>query len=81
MPWSKVIQKRRLKWFGHVIRLPDDTPANRAIQYAVSQYRKPRGRSPSTWISVLKKLIEDHGLSWNEARALASDLEVWKKYT
>ena len=25
-PWCETIKTRRLRWFGHVIRLPEDTP-------------------------------------------------------
>ena len=30
-PWSQTIQKRRLAWFGHLIRLPEQTSAKQAF--------------------------------------------------
>ena len=32
--WSNIIRKRRLKWFGKVIRADKSTPVNRAFNYA-----------------------------------------------
>ena len=63
--WSIVIKKRRMRWLGHVMRLPQQTPARKAIQYANEKYVKPRGRPPTTWLSMMKKqLIDDHKLTW-----------------
>ena len=80
-PWSEKIKHRRLKWFVHLMRLPDETPAKIALKYAQQPYTKPRGRPVSTWLSVLKKqLEEEHGLSWEEACMKARDRDVWKNY-
>jgi hypothetical protein len=35
--WSTVIKQRRLKWFGHLLRLPDTCPARLAYKEAVRQ--------------------------------------------
>ena len=53
--WSIVIKKRRMRWLGHVMRLPEQTPARKAIQYANEKYVRPRGRPPTTWLSMMKK--------------------------
>ena len=33
--WSKTIQKRRLKWAGHLLRLDPSTPAQRSLKEAL----------------------------------------------
>ena len=30
-PWSKIIQRQRIRWFGHVLRLPENTPCKEAL--------------------------------------------------
>ncbi len=32
-PWNITIKKRRLKWTGHLLRLPPQTPAHRSFAY------------------------------------------------
>ena len=33
-PWSNEIKRRRLKWFGHLVRLPENAPAKQALAEA-----------------------------------------------
>ena len=81
-PWSAVVKTRRLKWFGHLMRLPPDTPVRKALRYATEHYVKPRGRPKTTWLAMFKKeLLLDFGLSWENACRLAADRDAWKRYT
>ena len=63
-PISVPINKRRLALFGHVARLAEDVPANRALWTAVQlctspypspSWRRPRGRPRDTWVKPLIK--------------------------
>ena len=78
--WSETIKTRRLRWFGHVMRLTDNTPTKIALKYALENYVKPRGRPQTTWLSTMKKQLEDHNLTWENACNIASDRIEWKKY-
>jgi len=35
--WTIYIQERRLKWFGHLQRLPKETPARKAYEEATKR--------------------------------------------
>ena len=51
--WSeKKIAKRRLSFFGHICRLPEDTPAKIALKEALKPVKRPRGK-PKTNLSTL----------------------------
>ena len=46
-PISERIKKRRLALFGHILRLPPDTPAQQALHFYLTPHRRPVGRPPS----------------------------------
>ena len=53
-PWSIIIGKSRLKWFGKIARMYPSTSARSALRYALEEFRTPRGRPPKTWLSIMK---------------------------
>ena len=56
--WSKTIRERRLSWYGHLLRLPDNTPAKTALREAQRYVKKPRGGQKLTWIKMIEKDLE-----------------------
>ena len=64
-PWSIVIKRRRFRWLGHLLRLPDHTPAKRATKEAFRGTKSkgifPRkvGRPPLTWIQQICNDVKD----------------------
>ena len=79
-PWSKRIKKLRMTWFGHAMRLPSNTPAKRAIEYAKTSCRAPRGRPKLTWIKQMtQQLEEDMNMTWEEAERKAQEKTEWRR--
>ena len=76
--WSSTINVQRLRWFGHCMRLPDDSPAQQALKEFEREVPRPRGRPVTTWIHVAKKQINELGLSWQEAKTIALDRVRWR---
>ena len=54
-PWSEIIKKRRITWFGHLLRLSNETPAKQALQEFTRKTKRPQGKPKTTWLSQLKK--------------------------
>ena len=54
-PWNQTICKRRLKWFGHLMRLPETTPARCAFREILQKGKRKRGRPKTTWLALLKE--------------------------
>ncbi len=52
-PWSKTIKKRRIKWYGHLLRLDSRTPARQALVEARKKVKKPRGGQKLTWLKLI----------------------------
>ena len=46
--WSAKIKTRRLRWYGHAMRLPEETPAKMALQEAYRKVKKLRGGQTTT---------------------------------
>ena len=54
-PWSQTIKRRRLNWRGHLMRMPNDTPARISMYEALQPSTKKRGKTPTTWLKVIEK--------------------------
>ena len=79
-PWSTLIKIRRLRWFGHAIRLPNDTPVKIVISYAKEQYKRCRGRPITTWVQMVTKQLENElKITWDQASEMATDRNTWQK--
>ena len=74
-PWSIIIGKRRIKWFGKIARMDPSTSGRSALRYALEEFRRP----PKTWLIIMKQqLISELKINWNEAFDIAKDENVWK---
>ena len=87
---SLAVKNRRLNFFGHVLRLHEETPVKRAINLAFQPYKRPVGRPPLTWLSLIMKdltntrifhNIPDHMNShtFTKITELAADRDTWKQ--
>ena len=79
--WSDIISYRRLTWFGHLIRLPESTPARRALRIAESDVTRPRGRQKTTWLGCVKDQLKTMNKNYNEAKTMALDRVGWRGIT
>jgi hypothetical protein len=76
--WSDTIRKRRLRWFGHAVRLPTQTPAKQALEEALRATKKQRGGQKATWLKTIAQDLHKLGYSIAEATVLALDREQWR---
>ena len=77
--WSEKIRRRRLKWLGHMLRLPELSPAQQALQEALRPVKRPRGRPKNTWIQLINKDLKQADLKLGSSKLIdaVSDREVW----
>ena len=87
-PWSIVINKRRLTWLGHVLRLPHGTPAQKSLRTFIKPTKRPSGRPKTTWFSTVISDLKNNTaiqLSQNNVEnldtieELCSDRKAWHK--
>lgn len=80
--WSRTIVKRRLRLFGHILRLPRDTPINLAIAEGIRAVPMPPGRRKKTWLDNIREDLSSVGIQGDlEAlRRQAQDRAFWKRH-
>jgi len=67
-PVSLMIEKSRLRWFGHVERKDDNDWVRHCIAWEVEGIRQ-RGRPKKTWWDCVKNDMESLGLSQKDAQS------------
>ena len=67
-----------MRWYGHVIRLPEETPAKLALKEARRKVKKLRGGQTTTWLAVLEKDLDALSLTLDRATELAFDRDAWR---
>ena len=77
-PWSKHIDLKRMKWFGHLMRLSPETPARQALKAVMQPSKRPRGKPKLTWIKLMNNQLESNGMSWELAGNKAKDRVMWR---
>ena len=77
-PWSENIEKRRLSFFGHICRLPEDTPAKIALNKALKPVKRPRGKPKNTYLGAIEKQLKKRNIkSVKESISIAQDRYTW----
>ena len=72
-----MIKRRRMNWFGHVLRRdPNVNYVHKAYKRDFKQ-RRPRGRPPKRWSDLIR---EDTGIPLLTAERRARDRQKWKEF-
>ena len=79
--WSSEIKKRRLKWLGHLLRLPKEIPTKQAV-HQVIPIKRPRGKPNATWVNLIRKEMAALNINFylqnfNQILTLANDRAAW----
>ena len=53
-PWSQTIKIPPIKWFGHLIRLPNNTPSKTPLKYLNEKTKRPQGQQRATCPKMMK---------------------------
>ena len=75
---SEIVQTRRLRLAGHVLRLPDVRPARVAMTWIPESGWRTSGRPQMTWRTSFKEDLHRMNLTWYGARRAANDRQRWR---
>ena len=79
MRWSETITARRIRWFGHMARLPVRTPARRVMdEVLLTETKKPRGGQKTTWTKLITKDLAKANLTIEQSLETARDRSGWR---
>ena len=80
IPWSVTIQEKRLKWFGHLHRLPEGAPARVAYEEATKKpAKKLKGGQPLNWHRIIERDLNSIDTTTHKAIQLARDRIIYNR--
>ena len=76
--WSQVIKRKRLSWLGHLLRLPDETPAKKAVNEYTKQIKRKVGRPRLTWFKQIYNDLKDKidSINLKDEFSMIKDLDI-----
>ena len=79
---SSLLGQRRLRWFGHLHRMPSSLPARRVYDFNpnIHGWKRPRGRPKSRWADSIKHDLNSAGFDTTHAAQMVFDRPQWKAF-
>ena len=77
---SRLAAQRRVRWFGHIQRLPQEHPTHAVLNFnpRTAGWRRPRGAPRTRWLDVVSQDLRDCGITLADAEQLAQNRPQWK---
>ena len=79
---SSLLRQRRLRWFGHLHRMPSSLPVRRGYAFIpnIHGWKRPRGRPKTRWADSNKHDLNYAGLDTTIAAQVVFDRPQWKAF-
>lgn len=78
--WSDRLENRRLRFYGHVLRLSEETPIRKALAEFTKKHKRLRGKSNSHDLKLITNDLKKRGIAHiKQAENLAKDRKAWQK--
>ena len=79
---SSLLRQRRLRWFGHLHRMPSSLPARRVYDFNpnIHGWKRPRGRPKTRSPDSIKHDLNSAGLNTTNAAQMVFDQPQWKAF-
>ena len=82
---ADLVTTKRLRWFGHVSRMPEERLPNYLLDWKPKHGKRTRGRPRKTlndvFIEDAEKRLDRHGLTIDCMKELAADRKGWRSST
>ena len=79
-PASSLIATRRVRWYGHLLRLPPDHPTRALLDFQPQQagWLRPRGAPRTRWTDVVADDLRRCNVAFADAPRIAYDRSAWR---
>ena len=78
-PWSEKVKRRRLSFFGHIARLPENAPAKQAVsEFRNTKTKKLRGGQKLTWFKLVENDLKTLNINIEQALEQSQNREKWR---
>ena len=80
-PASRLAAMRRVRWYGHLQRLPPQHPTKAMLDFdpGLEGWRRPRGAPRTRWLDVVTQDLQLCGITIADAQQLAQDRPAWRR--
>ena len=73
------IEEKKLKWFGHLVRMKEDRIVKKVFE-AKTDGKRSRGRPRIDWEADVESICRKKGISTQELRRMAKDRKKFRKW-
>ncbi|CAH1242627.1 Hypp6909 [Branchiostoma lanceolatum] len=79
-PASRLAAMRRIRWYGHVLRLPPEHPTRAMLDFDPKQagWRRPRGAPRTRWMDVVGRDLRNLNIPLSQAPQMAENRGRWR---
>ncbi|XP_035696641.1 uncharacterized protein LOC118430043 [Branchiostoma floridae] len=79
-PASSLAAMRRVRWYGHVLRLPPEHPTRALLEFNPKQagWRRPRGKPRTRWMDVVSRDLRTINITPHQAQLAATNRGWWR---
>ena len=73
------LKKSRWRWYGHVLRMPDQRIPKQAMNWRPAGRRRV-GRPKDTWQRTIEREMRQRDLNVEDVEARAQDRDAWREF-
>ena len=82
-PIEDILATNKLRWFGHISRMPDTRIPKKLLYWTPKHGRRSRGRPGVNWLQCVredaKKMTGERTITYANMEELATDRILWRK--
>ena len=75
-----IVERNQLRWFGHILRMPDTRDVKRMYQWKPTN-KRPLGRPRKRFKDQIKEITSKEIVDFSTVELLTQDRSEWRSFT